>query len=63
MEIENVKKNLNQIVNYKGNVETYRLTACILRKGQSGLYYQAELTDTKHGKSLVICKLEDITEV
>lgn len=58
MELQEVKRNLNKPVLYKGT--EYKLTACILRKGADGIYYTAELLDIKHGKSVLICKLSDI---
>ena len=58
MELQEVKSNLNKPVSYKGT--QYKLTACILRKGAEGLYYSAELLDTKHGNSVLICKLNDV---
>ena len=58
MKIEEVKKNLNRAVRYKGIV--YKLLACTLRKDEKGFFYQAEILDTRHGKSVIICKLEDI---
>ncbi len=63
MKIEEVKRNLNKIVSYKDNAEIYRLTACILRKNENGFFYQAELLDTRHGRSLVICKLDEVEVV
>ena len=60
MKIENLKKNLNKRVIYQDNAHGYILTAGVIRKNDTGYYYQAELTDTKHGKSVVICKLEDV---
>lgn len=60
MEIEEVKKNLNKKVRYGDYGGEYLLTACILRKNAKGYYYQAELTDTRHGNSTVICKLGDV---
>ena len=60
MKIEEVKRNLNKMVRYKDRADIYRLTACILRKGENGLFYQAELLDTKHGRSIVICKLDEV---
>ena len=62
MKIEEVKKNLNKKVVYKGMPSKYKLTACILRKKDNKYYYQAELLDIKHGRSLLICGLEDIAE-
>lgn len=60
MELQQVKNNLLKMVVYNGIKGVYRLTACILRKGKQGFFYQAELQDTKHGNSIVICRLEDI---
>ncbi len=60
MQIEEVKKNLNKMVAYRGKQGIYRLTACILRKGANGFYYQAELYDTKSNNSVVICGLDDV---
>lgn len=62
MDIKNAKKNLNKMVVYKGIKDTYKFTACTIRKGENGYYYQAELLDTKHGNSVIVCKLDDITE-
>lgn len=64
MEAQDIKRNLNRFVKYKDRSNTYQLTGGIIRKDKDGKeYYQAELTDTKHGRSIVICKLDDITEV
>lgn len=62
MEIQDVKRNLNKMVIYNGKADLYRLTACILRKNDKGYFYQAEILDTKHGSSVIVCRLEDITE-
>ncbi len=62
MQIEEVKRNLNRIVVYKDVPDTYRLTACILRRGEKGIFYQAELQDVKAKNSVLICRLEDIEE-
>ena len=59
MQIEEVKRNLNKKVRY-GEKSGYTLTACILRKSEKGFFYQAEILDDQHGKSVVICKLEDV---
>lgn len=64
MKIEDVKRNLNKMVVYQGKKDTYRLTACILRKDdEKGLFYQAEISDIKSGRSLLYCRLEDVAEV
>ena len=60
MKIEEVKKNLGRVVKYKGSTDSYKLIACILRRGKEGFYYQAEILDMRHGNSVIICKLEDI---
>ena len=62
MEIKQVKINLNKMVVYKGTKDRYKLTACILRKGEKGYFYQAELQDVKSGKSIIYCKLDDLEE-
>lgn len=63
MKLEDVKRNLNKMVRYKDSAGIYKLTACILRKNESGFFYQAELLDTKSIHSVLICKLEDIEEI
>ena len=65
MKIEEVKQNLGKIVEYNGaeyneKKGVYKLTACIFRKNEAGFFYQAELLDTKHGASVLICKLENV---
>lgn len=60
MKLEDVKKSLGRMVSYKGVAGVYRLTACILRKADKTLFYQAELLDVRHGRSVIICKLEDV---
>ena len=63
MDLQEVKRNLNKMIVYKGTADIYKLTACIIRKNEKGFYYQAEIIDTKCGHSLLYCPLEDITEV
>lgn len=69
MTIEQVKKNLNktvQFTNPKLYLENakYILSGCIIRRGEEGFYYQAELTERfKDHKCVVICRLEEIEEV
>ena len=60
MKSEDVKRNLNKMVVYKGVPNVYKLRACIIRIGKEGFFYQAELLDTKQGHSVIICKLDDI---
>ena len=59
MELQEVKKNLNKMVEYKGVKGVYRLSACILRKDQNGLQYSAELIDTK-SNSVLYCRLSEV---
>ena len=60
MELQEVKRNLNKMVTYKGKKGVYKMTACTLRKGKDGIYYTVELLDTKHGNSVLICNLNDV---
>ena len=63
MKLEEVKRNLNEMITFDEKKDIYKFTGCIIRKNENGeFYYQAELSDTKHGNSLLYCKLEDITE-
>ena len=57
MELNEVKKNLNDPVNYNG--KRYTLRACIIRKNNSGYYYEAEILD-KCGNSIIVCGLDEI---
>ena len=61
MTLEEVKRNMNKAVKYKGSAR-YELSACILRKNENGFFYQAELKDTR-ANSVIICKLEDVEGV
>lgn len=67
MTIENVKKNLNKPVIFKNpklNLEcSYILTACIIRRGKQGFFYQAELQDIKQNNSVMRCGLEEIKAI
>ena len=63
MTIEEAKKHINQMVNYQGAPDLYKLTACILRKNKQGYYYSAEIKDTKNGNSVLIVSLDDISSV
>ena len=64
MKAEEIRANLNRRVRYRSvrtgvNAE-YLLTGAIFRRGKNGFYYQAELTDLKTKKSILICSLNDI---
>lgn len=64
MKAEEIRSNLNRRVRYRSvrtgvNAE-YLLTGAIFRRGKNGFYYQAELTDLKTNKSILICSLNDI---
>ena len=60
MRIDEVKKNLNRKVMFRG--AQYTLTGCIIRKDKktNQFYYQAELQDTSTQLSLVYARLEEI---
>lgn len=60
MTLQEVKMNMNRKVKYNGN--EYKLIGCMFRQSEkTGEYfYQAELLDEQHGRSVVICKLEDV---
>jgi hypothetical protein len=64
---EEIKKNLNQRVRLRSerlSIDAdYILTGAIFRKGERGFFYQAELQDIKHARSIVICKLEEIEAI
>lgn len=63
MTIEEAKKHLNQMVNYNGTTDIYKLTACILRKNGRGYFYRAEILDIKNGNSVLIVGLPDIAPI
>jgi hypothetical protein len=60
MRIDEVKKNLNNKVRFRG--AQYTLTGCIIRKNKktNQFYYQAELQDTATQLSLVYARLEEV---
>lgn len=64
MNIEEVKRNINQKVLYPlyGKDTEYILLACILRKNNAGFFYQAEIKDLK-ANSVLIVKIEDIKPI
>lgn len=67
MKTTDIKRNLNKSVIFResryGNEHKYILTGATIRLGQDGFYYQAEITDVTHNKSVVICGLDKIEEV
>ena len=68
MTLEEVKSNLGKPVRFSNKklfIEStmYILTGCILRKGDKDFYYQAELTDVRNSKSVLICRLDEIEKV
>lgn len=67
MKPEDIRKNLNKPVKYKNPRlymdGTFIFKAGIFRKSEKGFFYQAELADTHNCNSVIICNLEDITEV
>lgn len=67
MLIEQVKRNLGKPVRFTNprlyiEDSRYILTGCIIRCGEYGFFYQAELQDINHKNSLIICRLDEITE-
>ena len=60
MKIEEIKRNLNRMVVYRGKPNIYKLTACIIRRNENGFFYQVELLDVK-ANSVIYCEMEDVT--
>lgn len=62
MNLNDIKRNLNRIVLYKGG--QYKLVGCIFRQNEKteDYFYQAELLDLRSGRSTVICRLDDVEE-
>ena len=57
MTIEQVKQNLNKTVLFSNpklylENEKYILVGCIIRRGEQGFFYQAELQDINQPKSI-----------
>lgn len=68
MTIEQVKQNLNKTVLFSNprlhlENEKYILVGCIIRRGEQGFFYQAELQDINQPKSIIVCSLEEIEAV
>ena len=60
MDIQRVKFNLGRQVLFRG--VPYTLTACIMRQGEQGFYFQAELRDNKAASAIVIADLKEVEE-
>lgn len=62
MNLNDIKRNLNSTVLYKGG--QYKLVGCIFRQNEKtgDYFYQAELLDLRSGRSTVICRLDDVEE-
>ena len=60
MDIKRVKYNLGRQVSFDDRV--YTMTACIMRQGSDGFYFQAELKDKAAESSLVIADLKKVEE-
>lgn len=63
MTLQEVKMNMNHKVKYKDN--EYKLVGCMFRQNEKtgSYFYQAELLDEQHGRSVAICRLEDVQEI
>lgn len=53
-----IKYHLNKPVMFRKS--EYILTGAIIRLGDKGYFYQAELTDIKQNKSVVIARLNEV---
>lgn len=61
MDIKRVKYNLGRQVSFDG--VTYLFAGCIMRQGEHGFYFQAELKDNNAKSSLVIADLKKVEEI
>ena len=60
MDIQRVKFNLGRQVTFRS--VPYTLTACIMRQGEQGFYFQAELKDSAAESAIVIADLKEVEE-
>ena len=60
MDIQRVKFNLGRQVLFHG--KPYRMTACVMRPGDAGFHFQAELKDQSAESSFVIADLKEVEE-
>lgn len=61
MDVRQVKYNIGRQVSFDGRI--YTMTACIMRQGDNGFYFQAELKDNTAESSLVIADLKKVEEI
>lgn len=60
MDVRQVKYNIGRQVSFDGII--YTMTACIMRQGDNGFHFQAELKDNTAESSLVIADLKKVEE-
>jgi len=58
MDVRQVKYNIGRQVSFDGRI--YTMTACIMRQGDNGFHFQAELKDNTAESSLVIADLKKV---
>lgn len=58
MDVRQVKYNIGRQVSFDGRI--YTMTACIMRQGDNGFHFQAELKDNTAESSLVIADLKEV---
>lgn len=58
MDVRQVKYNIGRQVSFDGRI--YTMTACIMRQGDNGFHFQAELKDNTAESSLIIADLKEV---
>lgn len=58
MDVRQVKYNIGRQVSFDGKI--YTMIACIMRQGDNGFHFQAELKDNTAESSLVIADLKKV---
>ena len=58
MDVRQVKYNIGRQVSFDGKI--YTMTACIMRQGDNGFHFQAELKDNTAESSLIIADLKEV---
>ena len=61
MDVRQVKYNIGRQVSFDGKI--YTMTACIMRQGDNGFHFQAELKDNTAESSLVIADLKKVEKI